>query len=241
MKNVFVEGTPILNQGTVYAFQIAQERTHEVRIVVEDAEREMKTEIPLQFVVKKPDMVGSIIVTPSEGFEPLVVRLDASQTVLNIPGDEIIYFSWDFGDGEVRKNLTNGVFSHTYTYDHEKENGTFMPKVTITTRQGHTTEVSPALPILVKKQLVQVSLSSPSHPTQIARVGDAVRFQAEFNGLPDMMKWNFGDGKDIVQCRGRSCAEVSKVFDKPGTYSVKLTLEFEDNQPVDSLMDIRVN
>ncbi|MDR3168379.1 MAG: hypothetical protein LBU27_01045 [Candidatus Peribacteria bacterium] len=46
------------------------------------------------------------------------MRLDASQSVITVPGDEIIYFSWDFGDGESKINLPNGVIEHTYTYDH---------------------------------------------------------------------------------------------------------------------------
>jgi PKD repeat protein len=143
------------------------------------------------------------------------VRLDASQSVITVPGDEIIYFSWDFGDGESKINLPNGVIEHTYIYDHAKENGSFQPKVVITTRKGYTATIQPELPILVKKQLIQVNLSSTSHPTQSAKVGDSVHFLAEFNGLPETMKWDFGDGSTPLQCKGRGCAEVNKIFELP--------------------------
>jgi hypothetical protein len=37
----------------------------------------------------------------------LTVIIDASKTEVNVEGDEIIYFTWDFGDGEVRRNVQN--------------------------------------------------------------------------------------------------------------------------------------
>ncbi|MDR0860782.1 MAG: hypothetical protein LBO09_07630 [Candidatus Peribacteria bacterium] len=63
-KNVFVDGKPLLNQGTLYEFQLAEERTYEVVIRLEDPERLLKREIPLHFVVKKPDIVGKLTFSP---------------------------------------------------------------------------------------------------------------------------------------------------------------------------------
>jgi PKD repeat protein len=40
------------------------------------------------------------------GFDPLIVEFDASVTKLNDPSDEVVYFTWDFGDGEIRKNTS---------------------------------------------------------------------------------------------------------------------------------------
>jgi len=48
--------------------------------------------------------------------------LDASTTTLNDPGDEIVYFTWDFGDGEIKKNISQAVIQHVYNYDQTKEN-----------------------------------------------------------------------------------------------------------------------
>jgi PKD repeat protein len=48
-----------------------------------------------------------LIANPSVGDEPLEVVLDASFTELNDPNDEIIYFTWDFGDGsKILKNYS---------------------------------------------------------------------------------------------------------------------------------------
>lgn len=45
-------------------------------------------------------------VKPDKGTEPLTVTLDASTTKLNDATDEIVYFMWDFGDGESTKNIS---------------------------------------------------------------------------------------------------------------------------------------
>ncbi|MDR2540419.1 MAG: hypothetical protein LBD11_01205 [Candidatus Peribacteria bacterium] len=63
-KNIFVDGKPILNQGTSYEFALTEERTYEVVISLEDVERSLKREIPLHFVVKKPDIVGKLTFSP---------------------------------------------------------------------------------------------------------------------------------------------------------------------------------
>lgn len=190
-KNIFVDEKVILNQGNLYEFEVAQEKTYAVDIKVEEPDLALQKNITLSFVVDRPDIVGNLTVTPDIGYEPLTVTLDASKTTLTIPDDEIVYFSWDFGDGEVKKNLTNGVISHTYKYDYVNENGTFRPKVSVSTRKGYKADIESTSTILVKKQLVQVDLSLPSHPTQIAKVGDQIQFLAEFNGLPNTMVWDF--------------------------------------------------
>jgi PKD repeat protein len=170
----------------------------------------------------------------------LKVRFDASQSILNIPGDEIIYFSWDFGDGETRPNFSNGVIEHTYTYDRQKESGFYSPKVVLTTKKGYSLEVKAVSQISVKKQLVQVELTSPSHPQSQAKTGVNVKFFADFNGLPETMKWDFGDGSTPVQCKGRTCSEIDHTFEKVGRYTVKLSLILEDLQSVDALLPFNV-
>ena len=240
-KNIFVDGNVVLNQGTRYEFLVNEERDYQVLIVVENPDLAIKTEIPLVFTVKRPGIIGVLKATPDVGYEPLTVILDASQSILNATGDEIIYFTRDFGDGEVKTNLTNGVVSHTYKYDYAKENGQYFPKVSLTTRRGLTAQATVEMPILVKKQLVQVDISSHSHPTQIGRAGDTVRFLAEFNGLPETMRRSFGDGSNLSQCKGRACTEVGHIYTTAGTYKVILTLEFEDMQSIDAIMEIRIN
>jgi hypothetical protein len=240
-QNIFVDSRAILNEGTHYNFEITEERAYDIRILAEDKDKQLRNEIPLTILVERPDIVGELIISPNDGYEPLIVTLDASRTTLNVLGDEIIYFTRDFGDGEIKKNLTNAVISHTYKYDYDKENGAFLPKVSITTKKGLQTEIVAPQKVLIKKQLVQIEISTPSHPTQIAKAGDPVEFLAEFNRLPEKMIWNFGDGSEPYQCKRRECTEITKTYLAPGSYSILLTLEFDDMQSVDSVVEMKIN
>ena len=175
----------------------------------------------------------------TEWFEPLTVILDASKTEVNVEWDEIIYFTWDFGDGEVKQNIQNWVVAHTYNYDYTRENWIFQPKVKIRTRTWIEKWINwPTLN--VKKWLINVDISSISHPSRQAQVWKEVSFSAEFDGLPERMIWDFWDGSDTVTCRWRTCTEITHTFEEVWLFSVKLSLEFDAVQQVDGTMDFKV-
>ncbi|MDR3168380.1 MAG: hypothetical protein LBU27_01050 [Candidatus Peribacteria bacterium] len=64
-KNVFFEGNPVLNQGSLYEFMLDKETTYEAIIRLEDTERALFKEIPLSFEVKRPDIIGKLVVEPN--------------------------------------------------------------------------------------------------------------------------------------------------------------------------------
>ena len=245
-KAVFLNDKPILNENDTYTFDIPDEWTYELVIVTSDEVRWMDEEsIEIKFIADKPDIVGNMTITSpttrqpiSDWFEPLTVILDASKTEINVPWDEIVYFTWDFGDGEVKTNQQNGVTSHTYKYDYSKENWIFHPKVTVTTLKWLTEVVSwPTLN--VKKWLISVKIGSTSHPSRQAPVWNEVSFFAEFDWLPEKMIWDFGDGSPTTTCKWRNCTEVTHTFKEQWIYSIKLSLEFDAVQQVDGTMDFK--
>ena len=245
-KVVTLDTTPILNDNDTYTFDIPDEGTYELKIVTSDANIWIEEEIAITFIAKKPDIVGNMTITSAdtrepvtEGFEPLTVILDVSKTEINIPWDEIVYFTRDFGDWEVKSNQQNGVVAHTYNYDYKKENWIFQPKVTIHTLQQRTQEIS--WPILnVKKWLINVEITPTSHPSRQAPVWTSVAFFAEFDWLPEKMTWDFGDGTDPVTCKWRECTETSHIFEETWIFSIKLSLEFDAVQEVDGTIDFKV-
>jgi hypothetical protein len=175
----------------------------------------------------------------SEWFEPLSVIIDASKTEVNVEWDEIIYFTWDFGDGEVKRNQQNWVVAHTYNYDYARENWIFQPIVNIRTRNWiEKTIYWPKLN--VKKWLISVDITSTSHPSRQAQVWKDVTFAAEFDWLPERMTWDFGDWTDPITCKWRTCTEISHAFEETWLFSVKLSLEFDAVQQVDGTMDFKV-
>ena len=241
----------LMEDNDSYEFTVPDEWSYELRIFVTDKSSwiDDATKI-IKFTAKKPDIFWILSITSSEKdpkerkevsewFEPLTVILDASKTEINIPWDEIIYFTRDFWDGEIKKNQQNWVVVHTYNYDYAKENGIFTPKVTITTLQWKT-KVIQGPKLNVKKWLIGVELSSLSHPSRQAPVGSDVTFFAEFDWLPEKMIRDFWDGTPAYSCQWRSCTEVTHLYSNPGIFSVKVSLEFDAIQQVDSTMDFKI-
>lgn len=150
---------------------------HTIRIVVEDKTRGTKTEETIGVRIKRDDIIGKLIVTPDTvGIDPFTVKFDASTTKLNDPTDEIVYFSRDFGDGVVKKNLSESIVTHTYRYDTSKENGEYMPALTLKTKKGRQISISPENSIIVKRANQSLLIRIDSHPAQIATIGDRVSF-----------------------------------------------------------------
>ena len=246
-KAVFFNGTALLNDDNTYTFNIPSEWTYDLSIVVSDEGKWIdEATFNIKITAKKRDIVWNVsVLTPdtreeiSDWFEPLSVILDASKTEINIPWDEIVYFSWDFGDGEVKKNQQNWVISHVYNYNYTKENGVFQPKVTIETKQWKKEEILWPR-ITVKKWLVAIDLYSPSHPTRQARIGNDVTFEADFDWFPEKMVRDFGDWSFPVSCQWRMCTEVVHSFPDVWMYSVSISIEFETGQQVDETIDFKV-
>lgn len=246
-KVVYFDDAPVLNEDDIYAFNIPDEWVYNLRIVVSDSTRWMDDKtIDIKFDAKKPNIIGNMTITSSdtrravsEGFEPLSVILDASKTEVNIPWDEIIYFTWDFGDGEIKHNQQNWVVAHTYNFDYVNENWIFEPKVTVKTKEW-LVETITWPKINVKKWLISVELSSTSHPSRQAPTDKEVVFTAEFDGLPEKMIWDFWDGTPSVTCQWRTCTEISHSFKDAWLYSIKLSLEFDAVQQVDWTMDFKI-
>ena len=246
-KAVFLNDKPVLNDNDTYTFDIPDEWTYELTIVTSDEVRWMEEEtIEIKFVADKPDIVGNMTVTSSdtrqpisEWFEPLTVIIDASKTEVNVEWDEIIYFTWDFGDGEVRRNVQNWVVAHTYNYDYDRENWIFTPKVSIRTRNWLEKTITWPT-VNVKKWLISIDITSTSHPSRQAPIWKEVTFAAEFDWLPEKMIWDFWDGTPTTTCKWRNCTEVTHTFDTEWVYSIKLSLEFDAVQQVDGTMDFKV-
>lgn len=250
-KVVTLNDNSLLNENDTYTFDIPSEGTYELKIATSDVGRWMdEEEIIINFTAKKPDIVWLVTITSSEKdetqrkpvtewFEPLTVILDASKTEVNIDWDEIIYFTWDFGDGEIKRNIQNWVVAHTYKYDYNKENWIFQPRVTIKTR-GWIEETIEWPKLNVKKWLINVEITPTSHPSRQAPVWTDVEFSAEFDWLPEKMIWDFGDGTTPVTCLWRNCTEIKHTFAGTWLFSIKLSLEFDAVQQVDGTIDFKV-
>ena len=241
----------LMEDNDTYEFTVPDEWTYELRIFTTDRSSGMDDATKIvKFTAKKPNIIWKLYITSaekdpnerkpvSEWFEPLTVILDASKTEINVPWDEIIYFTWDFGDWEVKTNQQNGIVVHTYNYDYTHENWIFTPKVTIKTLQWQTKVIS-SPKLNVKKWLINIDLSSISHPSRQSPINAEVTFLAEFDWLPEKMSRDFWDGTQNYVCQWRNCTEVTHTYTEAWMYSVKVSLDFDAIQQVERTMDFKV-
>ena len=179
----------------------------------------------------RDDIIWSFLVTPDlVGISPFKVKFDASATTLTDPEDKIVYFSWDFWDWNKNENLSHSIVEHTYTYDFATENWVFYPTVTLTTKKGRELTIWWWTRISVTKPIVNVEIVLDSHPAQSANVWDRIEMSLNMDGSPTKIVWKFGDWREL-ECPGRSCTDVSQVYEVPWEYVIIASI-FYENMPM---------
>lgn len=237
---VFFNNSAILAlQDNVYEINVRQESNNTIQIIVEDTARNARTQKNIDVQTSVVAIDGKLLITPNTvGWDPFTVTFDASTTTLRDTEDEIVYFTWDFGDGEIKTNVSQAIMQHTYRYDYDKENGTYYPKVTITTKKGRTATIA-SENILVKKAVQSAKIRVDSHPGQIAKIGDKVEYVLEVSGLPKRVIWDFGNGKTL-ECDGRQCITVATSYEQTGNYTCKVTVEYFDQPTIEGSINLKV-
>ncbi|MBP6911237.1 PKD domain-containing protein [Patescibacteria group bacterium] len=186
---------------TVFRTTVSDKKDHIITIIVED-EQGTTVERRLTVTLNQSIIQGVLKADVYNGTEPLTVNLDASTTKLNDETDEIIYFTWEFGDGEMAKNVSQGRISHIYTFDQKLQSGQYVPRVTVTTKKGYTSTFAIDTPISVTRQASTVQVTLPSNPTQVALVNKSVDMEMTSDGPISKISWDFGDG-DTYYCNDR--------------------------------------
>ena len=228
---LFFNGAAILaSNDNIFELRVNKRDKNIIKIVVDDAVRSARAEQDIAVVVDQAPVVWKLEIRPNTvGNDPFTVTFDASTTILSDPTDEIVYFSWDFGDGIVKPNISQSVIVHTYKYNYDTENGVFKPSVEILTKKWRSIVIKPSDDIIVKKAVDEVVIRVDSHPTQIAKIGDTVEFTLDISGLPAKIVWDFGD-RNTLEFPGRQGVSTSHVFTENKEYSIKAMVTYE-NQP----------
>lgn len=236
---VNINWTPIIWKNNVFDTTIEDTKDYVITIHVSDPNHEDMTYTKsINVSVKRDDIVPKLIITPDTvGTSPFTVNFDASTTAVNDTNDEIIYFSWDFGDWQTEINTSQSIIKHTYNYDYTHENWEYHPKVTLKTKNWR--EVSEDATILVKKPVDNVTINLDSHPAQIATVGDKVDMSISVNWTPTKIVRDFGND-NTLECRNRECTSASQVFDKAWTYEIKVTVSYDNRTDVEWTINLVV-
>ena len=221
-----------------YMIKVDSKKDHIIAVVVTDEQGKTSTQ-QYKLVSDVSPIVGVVKTSAKVGFDPLTVTLDASISQLNDPNDEVVYFTWDFGDGTIVKNVSQWSIKHVYRFAEGKESGAYRPRVTVTTQKWHTDTIELSDDIIVKRAIRDVKITSPTHPAQLARVGDQVQFAIQTDGPIKSVAWDFGNGQTATQ-EGRQGTEAMINYLQPWLYDVIAVVEFGDHPPVTQNIKIKV-
>ncbi|MBN1166046.1 MAG: DUF3821 domain-containing protein [Methanospirillaceae archaeon] len=153
-------------------------------------------------IIDKGQPVADFVGSPQEGVKPLKVTFTDLST-----GDNLISWSWIFGDGAISYEQ-NPV--HTYETD-----GIYTVQLKVTNAEGLSDEVIKTGYITVGEPLIKADFSA--YP----QIGDApleVYFTDLSTGNPNMWFWDFGDGTTSFGIQN-----PLHIYDYAGTYTVTLT------------------
>lgn len=176
---------------------------------------------PITVEVLPPSPYADFTMSPASGVTTInsKVDFDASGASYIPDDDEIIVYSWDFGDGTADK-LGVGAASHIY-----KNPDTYLVKLVLTSRKG--LELSAEHRVVIRSLGLQSRIFIPEAISDTGNSGKVVVLRNK----PIMFKgdssegsivnyaWNFGDGS---QNGGTDLRNTTHVFTNTGTYTVSL-------------------
>ncbi|XP_037611724.1 polycystin-1 [Sebastes umbrosus] len=122
-----------------------------------------------------------------------------------------LIWDYDFGDGSLQRNLTDGSISHVY-----KSPGNYTVVVTVS---NSVSQAHQSISVEVYKLAVSGVL-----PTECVMSGRDIRFTALVNGNISILTfhWLFGDGSPLTVVRGQSAAMHK--FQSQGNCHISLTV-----------------
>jgi PKD repeat protein len=163
-------------------------------------------------VIENPPPVAVATASPTSGDAPLTVQFDGSGSYDPL-GDPLVYYDWDFGDGEFGDGVTV-----THTYDRPD---TYNPVLFVADELWALGYV--ILPPITVTAPGSPPTAAPDYAPKPAFAGSAVQFSA--NALdPDgdqiYYQWVIHDDPNVVVYE----SDPQHTYASPGTYDVRLRI-----------------
>lgn len=226
----------ILNQ---YRIKLSENKTTEFIVTITDADGK-KASKKIIFEPSIKPIIAKVSADKKVGYDPLNVRLDASISQLNDSSDEVVYFSWDFGDWQKTDNVSQWSINHVYRFDIGKQEWRYKPKVTIKTQKWYEDTIELEDYIIVKRELRQIKIVSPSNPAQLARIWDEISITAQTDWAVKAVKWDFGN-QESKQCDNRTCLDTTVTYLNKWIYDIIVVVEYADHPSVTQTYRLKVD
>jgi len=198
-------GDGSIKAGSKIRHRYAQPGTYPIKLTVLDNTSTLNNSDVVTYSIRVnnppvPDAGGDRLVNES------VIEFDATGS--RDSDDEIIEYSWNFGDGQTG---IGEKISHVYASP-----GTY--NVTLTVKDASGTKTA------IQSETVTITVNSPpvadAGREQIAAIGEKVRFKGGFSNDSDgkivTYRWTVDEG---VVLEGKN---VTHVYERPGIYQVQL-------------------
>ena len=192
-----------------------EEGVYSIVLLAKDAEGRVMRK-PIKLEVKPKSKFVTFAMKPAQGIAPLTVQFDASESF--IPGETINGFIWNFEQRQGVQTFGDGHATHTF-----ETPGEYQVNLTVRTESGRSETAEKT--VVVRAPFLDACFTM-SRSTITAP--DGIRFFWDCStGQPQSVVWNFGDGSeaesDIESIPTNRFHD--HVFEKPGVYSVQLTIE----------------
>lgn len=185
-------------------------------LLAKDAEGRV-LRMPIKLEVKPKTQYVTFALKPAQGIAPLTVQFDASESF--IPGETINGFIWKFGLKEGVQTFGDGHARHVFD-----QPGEYVVSLTVRTESGRSETASKT--VVVRAPFLDACFTKSRSSGITAPAG--IRFFWDCStGSPTKILWNFGDGSESDSDSKAPPQDryADHVFEKPGVYSVQLTIE----------------
>lgn len=209
-----------------------EEGVYTLVLLAKDAEGRVMRK-PIRLEVKPKTQFVTFALKPAQGIAPLTVQFDASESF--IPGETINGFIWTFDVKEGAQTFGEGHASHTFEVP-----GEYVVSLTVRTESGRSETASKT--VVVRAPFLDACFTK-SRSTGIKAPAGIRFFWDCTTGSPNSVVWNFGDGSESESDPTSDSQEryTDHVFEKPGVYTVQLTVENRTGSKSTSTQTITVD
>jgi hypothetical protein len=219
-----------------YNIELTEEKTYIFRIEVKN-QKWWTANKYINIDVKKKPIIAKLKITPSVWMEPLDVELDASLSEI-IWNDEIVFFTWDFGDWEKMSNSSQWKIRHTYKFDKERDSWEFHPKVFIKTKNWYDDTIEWS--VMIKREAKEVRIMvEPPYSNQVSKIMSNIQFSIETQWDVKSIEWDFGNWKKI-SWEWREYIQATTTYDEPWMYEVKTTVYYNDSPNITEKIKMKI-